>query len=248
MKTLYLVRHAEAVSKKKNIPDFERSLVPRGVKEARRIARRFVKADGLPDLLVSSPANRAIETAHIFAGAMDYDIEKVLLKPEIYEARDDNGLMQTVTSIQDDCNTVALFGHDPSLTSLASRILPGFDGPVPKGGVVGVTFDVDSWRSIPDRPGHAAAFFFPMSKTEKDHALAALRNSLEEDLRKQLRGYFAALDTSVVDTLGKTIDKLATRTVAALFKEMRKKDLLQLYWKHTAPKSEVPGDRNTAGE
>ena len=246
MKTLYLVRHAEAVGRKKGLPDFERSLVRKGAKEAKRMARRLVKAGRSPELLVSSPANRAIETAHIFADTMGYDVEKVLLKQEIYDSEDSAGLMQSVTSMQDDCNAIALFGHDPSLSQLASRILSGFDGPVPKAGIVAVTFDVDSWRDIQSQPGRASAFYFPMSRTEKEHALTALRNSLETGLTAHLRDYLSEIGVASGNNVDKGIGKLASRTVAMLFKEMRKKELLQLYWKHAAPEGEETADHETA--
>lgn len=246
MRTLYLVRHAEAVSRKKNVPDFERSLVQKGVKEAKRMAKRLARADRHPELLISSPANRAIETAHIFADAIGYDVERVLLKPEIYEGRDDDSLVQTITSIQDDCAEIVLFGHDPSLSRFVSRVLPGFNLTVPKGGVVGVTFDVDSWQDISTRPGHAVAFFFPLSKTEKEHALSALRNTLEEGLTEQLRDYLSSIDSAIAETLGKDVRKTASRAVGLLFKEMRKKDLLQLYWQHAASRNEQATDQETS--
>ena len=72
MKTLYIVRHAKAIVRGTGIPDFDRSLAERGIKDARKMSKRQAKAGAEPQLLISSPAKRAIETARIFAKRLDY--------------------------------------------------------------------------------------------------------------------------------------------------------------------------------
>jgi phosphohistidine phosphatase len=60
MKTLYLVRHAEAVDKNAGIVDFDRRLTPKGQRQARAVAEQLVHEMTRPDALVSSPAARAL--------------------------------------------------------------------------------------------------------------------------------------------------------------------------------------------
>ncbi len=67
MKTIYLVHHAAAGKSKPKSPDRKRALSKKGRKEAIKMAKNLKKNGMLPDLLVSSPAKRAIQTARVFA-------------------------------------------------------------------------------------------------------------------------------------------------------------------------------------
>ena len=75
-----LVRHATADKGKPKSPDRKRVLSKKGRKEAVKMAKKLKKNDMLPDLLVSSPAKRAIQTARVFAKAVKYPKDKILLK------------------------------------------------------------------------------------------------------------------------------------------------------------------------
>ena len=85
MKTLYLVRHAKAISQELGVNDFKRSLSKQGRDDAVAMSKRLWKKGIAPDLLLSSPADRALETAHIFAEQFDYPVQRILLKDEIYD-------------------------------------------------------------------------------------------------------------------------------------------------------------------
>ena len=77
MKTLYLVRHAKSSWKYPNLDDFERPLNKRGRKNAPFMGRILKKLKAVPDLVISSPANRAATTARIIADMIDYPLEKI---------------------------------------------------------------------------------------------------------------------------------------------------------------------------
>ena len=72
MKTIYLVRHGKAVSRELDIPDYERSLVDKGEKNSVKMAQLLKDKDLSADLFISSPANRALETAKIFTRVFNY--------------------------------------------------------------------------------------------------------------------------------------------------------------------------------
>ncbi|MFU8827788.1 MAG: SixA phosphatase family protein, partial [Brevefilum sp.] len=67
MKTLLLMRHAKSSWKDDNLTDHARPLKKRGRKDAKRIAQVMDKNDLIPDLILSSSAVRAAETAEIIA-------------------------------------------------------------------------------------------------------------------------------------------------------------------------------------
>ena len=234
MKTLLLIRHAEAVSKKTDIPDFERPLKNKGEKNAHRIARKLSKSKISPALLISSPANRALETAHIFAAELEYPIERILLKQEIYDAEDGGTLSQVMASLPSDRESAALFGHDPSLSEFVGLLIPEFVGPLPKGGIVGVELDTSSWSEISSCRKKVVLLHFPITKDETDNALKELRNGLRKEISQNILDYLSRFDENIAGSLGKEINKAVSRPTDLFLKKMRKKDLLQIYWRNTA--------------
>ena len=67
MKTLWLVRHAKSSWDDPMLVDFDRPLNPRGRRDAPRMGQRLARRHEYPDLMLSSPANRALTTARIIA-------------------------------------------------------------------------------------------------------------------------------------------------------------------------------------
>ncbi len=77
----------------------------------------------LPDLLISSPAKRAIQTARVFANAIKYPKGKILLNKTLYEANNassNEALLDEVRSMDDQFQSVIVFGHDPA----SNRVCP----------------------------------------------------------------------------------------------------------------------------
>ena len=86
MKTIYLVRYATAGKGKPKSPDRKRVLSKKGKNEAVQMAKKLKKNGMLPDLLISSPAKRAIQTARVFAGIFKYPKDRIVLNKTLYEA------------------------------------------------------------------------------------------------------------------------------------------------------------------
>ncbi len=72
-KILYLVRHAKSSWSNSSLTDRERPLNKRGRRSAPDMGRRMAAKGLRPDLIVSSPANRAIRTARNIAKELGYD-------------------------------------------------------------------------------------------------------------------------------------------------------------------------------
>ena len=69
-KTLFLVRHAKSSWKEAGLADRERPLSGRGKRDAPRMGARLARRDARPELLVTSPAVRAVQTAEAMAVAL----------------------------------------------------------------------------------------------------------------------------------------------------------------------------------
>lgn len=65
MKKLVLIRHAEAEPETGNISDFDRNLTAAGKKDAAKMAAVLLNNTVAPEIMICSPAARALETAHI---------------------------------------------------------------------------------------------------------------------------------------------------------------------------------------
>ena len=117
---LLLIRHAIAVpSGADGIEDDERPLTPRGRKRFRAAARGLARIMERPDVLLTSPLPRAAETAQIAAHAFG----KLEPRPERALARGGTEAIIAVLRRQPGDATVAIVGHEPTLSQLLARLL-----------------------------------------------------------------------------------------------------------------------------
>lgn len=160
-KMLTIVRHGEAMPKDVGLDDFERSLVRKGEKECASVSDA-VRVQAAPfDLLLSSPADRALETAHIFADTWQYPVQKIKIVPEFYFKQDMQTFLAVIKTINSEYGSVAIFGHNPSFSSLASYLLPDFTEDMPKGSAIGISFDITEWNRIKRGSGTLRFFITP---------------------------------------------------------------------------------------
>jgi phosphohistidine phosphatase len=147
MKTLILVRHAKSSWKDASLADRDRSLNTRGKRDAPRMGRRLADFVGAPDLIVSSPAARALATARIVADAVGYPVDEIRADERIYEARPAD-LLAVIRDLDDGRERVFLFGHNPGLTELVNALSePAIDN-VPTCGAVELRLDAGSWADV----------------------------------------------------------------------------------------------------
>lgn len=167
MKTLYLVRHAQAVARIEQEPDVDRVLVPRGFKQARRTGDSIQQVGGRPDLIVSSPAKRALETAQIFADLLDYPVQRIRLQQSLYNAPDAHALTAEIAALPEEADRVLMFGHEPLLSDLVGLLVPGCRLTFAKAGVAGVRFDSPSWSEAVSLGGVLEYHDSPLSRTQR---------------------------------------------------------------------------------
>lgn len=147
MKTLYLIRHAKSSWDEPGITDRERPLLDAGVKKTGKVIDFFRNKDITADLILSSPAVRAFETARLIAKGIGYPEEKIKLEPLIYEGFYDS-ILEMIFRIPDEVNSLMIFGHNPTITHLANLFLhPGIDF-LPTTGVACISFKTEKWEQI----------------------------------------------------------------------------------------------------
>lgn len=153
MKTLYLLRHAKSSWDDTSLTDLERPLEPRGERDAAKMSKRWSHLHDKPDLILSSPAVRALATAEIVAHGLAYQTKKITVEERLYAATED-GLIDAIEALDEKLGRVMLVGHNPGFTELAHH----FDSHVthmPTCALAEFRFEVDSWAGIGQaRPVH----------------------------------------------------------------------------------------------
>ena len=158
MKTLYLVRHAKS-SWSFDLPDHDRPLGKRGRKDVIKVGRHLAENQAKPDVLISSTASRAFYTALFMCDQMKIDEGRLRLSRDLFHA----GAFEIISVIQKapECTTLAVFGHNPGFTSAANLLANTNIGNIPTCGIVGISFDISSWKEVQEGAGTQQFFYYP---------------------------------------------------------------------------------------
>lgn len=164
MKTLYLVRHAKSSWGDPFLDDFHRPLHERGLRDAPRMAMKLKERESHPDLVISSPAARALSTCMLMAEAVGYPASNIKTDRKLYHASDDE-ILRIVQNLHDNNDSVMIFSHNPGLTEFVNRLnkKPLTDN-IPTCGVVCMTLPFSSWKDIQWGMSETVFFDFPKNK------------------------------------------------------------------------------------
>ncbi|MDQ6992071.1 MAG: histidine phosphatase family protein [Mariprofundus sp.] len=146
MKTLILIRHAKSGWDDLSASDYDRTLNSRGKGDAPKMGLTLNQRQLVPDLFLSSTAERARMSTTLMLEAMPYPLEKVAWRRELYLATTSK-LMQTIRTVPDVVNTLALLAHNPGISDLAERLSGRAIGNMPTASVVLLTAEIESWSS-----------------------------------------------------------------------------------------------------
>lgn len=160
MPQLTLVRHAEASWDDPELSDFERPLNERGRRDAPRMAQWAKQEIGAPDLIVTSPALRALGTARVFAATLGFDTDHVQIQERIYEASLAT-LLRLLRNFDDAHGHVMLFGHNPGLGELAHALARCPFNELPPCAVVQIELDIEHWALADAGCGRLLRYQFP---------------------------------------------------------------------------------------
>jgi phosphohistidine phosphatase len=158
MKSLFLVRHAKASRDDPSLADRDRPLNKRGLNDAPAMGKRLAKQ--AVNLIVSSPALRALTTAQLFADQLGLARQSIVIDERIYATTADE-LLALIHEVDDGHDCVMLFGHNPEFSELAGR-LAGKGVDMPTCAVARFRFDVASWADV----GQGALERFTLDKPE----------------------------------------------------------------------------------
>ena len=146
MKTLFLLRHAKSSWDNPTLEDRQRPLNKRGTRDAPIMGGRFLARDEPLDLIIASPATRAISTAELFAEACGFPREKLVEEADLYFTST-RSIVDLIVRQDDEIQSLMLVFHNPDITSFANSIDTSNQiVNVPSCGLIKLTCDIASWR------------------------------------------------------------------------------------------------------
>ncbi len=145
MKSLLLLRHAKSDWSQPGTPDFARPLNKRGLKAA-PLMGRFARQRRLrPDLILSSPADRARQTAHLVKEAAGFHAD-LRYDERIYEASWSR-LLEIVQQLDEATSMVLLVGHNPGMEDLLLN-LSGVNRPMSTAAFARIDLNIENWNEV----------------------------------------------------------------------------------------------------
>jgi len=127
------------------------------------MGKRLKHRNVLPDLLLSSPAERALTTCYEIAAEIGYPKSKVKTDKKLYHA-EDTEILHIIQSLDNTYSCVWIFGHNPGLTDFVNLLAHADIDNVPTCGVVACSLNVQSWDEAGKEKGSVIFFDYPKRK------------------------------------------------------------------------------------
>ena len=146
MRTLLVLRHAKSDWDVAG-GDHARPLAKRGRKAAARVGRFIAIAGPMPDLVVTSTAIRARDTAARAARAGGWGEVRVHATDALYETSVD-GAVSVIRALPDEAETVLLVGHEPTLSDRVGNMTGCSAVTMATASLATVVLDVGRWEDV----------------------------------------------------------------------------------------------------
>ena len=145
MKTILLMRHAKSSWKDKDIKDIKRPLAKRGKRNAPQMGEFIKEKELVPQVILSSPAVRAQQTAELFVKGSEFQGE-IKYIDALFMAEADEYLKQLRT-LPDDIERVMVIGHNPGLESMVP-LLTGQVEALPTASIAYLVAPIRRWKDL----------------------------------------------------------------------------------------------------
>jgi phosphohistidine phosphatase len=149
-RSLYLLRHAKAESVTLQSPDEDRTLTTRGIDDAKKLATKLIKKEIRFDLILTSPAIRAITTAQIISNQLKHKQRFLEVDKKLYQA-DSITLLTIASKLHKKIKSVMLVGHNPALENLVTLIV-GELVSMQTCALIELSFEIKDWRDLNKSP------------------------------------------------------------------------------------------------
>jgi phosphohistidine phosphatase len=121
MRKLILIRHASAEPERYPLKDFDRQLDTEGNTTAKSLGRFFRDKGLIPEMILHSAARRTTQTAELIANEWNMERHQIRSELPLYNASHQI-LLERLKNIQDEIQFLALVGHNPGISQIATLL------------------------------------------------------------------------------------------------------------------------------
>ncbi|MFL5259294.1 MAG: SixA phosphatase family protein [Hyphomicrobiales bacterium] len=165
---LLLLRHAKSSWSDPALEDRDRPLSERGLAAAPAMGAFMRKEKLIPDLVLCSPARRALDTWTLASNELGAS-PKVLVEDAVYDFGNGERVLDAVRGKGSGATAVLVVGHNPSLERLAPRLVGRGDPELrrrmaekyPTCALAVLDFEISSWKHVKDGQALLVSFIRP---------------------------------------------------------------------------------------
>lgn len=146
MKRVYVLRHAKSERSAALGNDHGRPLAARGEQDARLVGRFLIAASPEPELVISSSAVRALDTARLAAEAGGWSCD-IRVEPELYEA-DFARVLEEIRAVDGGLDSVLVAGHEPACSAAVGSLVGSAQVRFPTAALACIELPVARWDMV----------------------------------------------------------------------------------------------------
>ncbi|MBB3697917.1 histidine phosphatase family protein [Flammeovirga yaeyamensis] len=154
MKTLILIRHAEAESAYFGVEDKNRELTQQGYAQALHMSQKVKSGSYVPDIIFFSDAVRTQITTQVLQETLDIPEEATFEEGSFYDANVGR-LLDFINQRSDEADCFAIVGHNPTLSFLAEYLTGEALASLAPADALVITFDFPSWSMVSQATGQS---------------------------------------------------------------------------------------------
>ncbi len=155
-----LVRHAKSSWTEPSLGDHDRPLNSRGIRDAPIMAKKINTLHGVPDLILSSTAVRALNTANVFRQTMGISEQNLIPRSGLYHASEED-ILDAISMLDEAVKYALIFGHNPTMTFLGNSFKGDVIENVPTCGVIILESTAKNWMELDTSNTKRVDFIYP---------------------------------------------------------------------------------------
>jgi phosphohistidine phosphatase len=146
MKQLIILRHAKS-NRGYDVDDVNRPLSQEGIERIIKVSHKNIDFFTSADVIISSPANRALHTATIMINQLNLPFQKLIIDRQLYTFSGFS-VIDYVYNLDNRWTKVVLVGHNPAFTELINHFSDIGINHLRTAGCAQITFDGDQWVDL----------------------------------------------------------------------------------------------------
>jgi phosphohistidine phosphatase len=160
MKLLSIMRHAKSSWDFPDLADDERPLIEKGIRRTEKTCRYIKSKNMEPDIIISSPAVRAMETARLVKNNLKMDAP--ILVAEAFYPGNMEYYFTNLKMADEKYQHIMIIGHNPEISNFACELLKNnIAAWIPTSGCVTMQLDIKGWDDLLPGKGQLVHYIEP---------------------------------------------------------------------------------------